>query len=69
MAFGSNGDTRDDAEEENEQAHEDSLAELNAKVGGFIQLTGAFPASTKPDTLYAEIIADYSDYDELGGET
>lgn len=37
--------------------------------GGFIQFTGAFPASTKPNTLYAEVIFDYSNYDELGGAT
>ena len=37
--------------------------------GGFIQFTGPFPSPTKPDTLYAEIIADYSNYDELGGAT
>lgn len=37
--------------------------------GGFIQFTGAFPAQTKPDTLYAEVVADYSNYDELGGTT
>lgn len=37
--------------------------------GGFVQFTGAFPASTKPNTLYAEVIADYSNYDELGGTT
>ena len=59
-AFGSNWDTLDDAYEENEQAHEEILAQLNAKGGGFIQFAGAFPAPTKPDTLYAKIIADYN---------
>lgn len=68
-AFGSNWDTLDDAYEENEQAHEEILAELNAKGGGFIQYTGTFPSPTKPDTLYAEVIADYDNYDELGGAT
>lgn len=68
-AFGSNWDTLDDAYEENEQAHEDILAELNAKGGGFVQFTGTFPTSTKPDTLYGEVIADYSGYETIGGAT
>lgn len=29
-------------------------------TGGFIQYTGQFPASPKPNTLYGEIIADYN---------
>lgn len=33
--------------------------------GGFIQYTGCFPVQTKPNTLYGEVIADYSGYDEL----
>lgn len=37
--------------------------------GGFVQYTGAFPAQPKPNTLYAEVIADYNNYDELGGAT
>ena len=28
--------------------------------GGFIQYTGQFPASPKPNTLYGEILADYT---------
>ena len=68
-AFGSNWDTLDDAYEENEQAHEEILAKLNAKGGGFIQYTGTFPAQPKPNTLYGEIIADYSGYDTIGGAT
>lgn len=43
--------------------------QLAADGGGFIQYTGAFPAPTKPNTLYAEVVADYSNYDELGGAT
>ena len=31
-----------------------------ADGGGFIQYTGAFPVSTKPNTLYGEILADYT---------
>ena len=66
-AFGSNWDTLDDAYEENEQAHEDILAELNAKGGGFIEFTGNFPSSTKPNTLYGKVSFDYSVYDTIGG--
>lgn len=33
--------------------------------GGFVQYTGAFPTQPKPNTLYGEIISDYSGYDEL----
>ena len=33
--------------------------------GGFEQYTGAFPAQPKPNTLYGEIISDYSGYDDL----
>ena len=28
--------------------------------GGFIQYTGQFPVSTKPNTLYGETLADYT---------
>ena len=34
--------------------------QLAADGGGFIQYTGAFPVSTKPNTLYGEILADYT---------
>lgn len=37
--------------------------------GGFIMYTGSFPAQTKPNTLYGEVIADYSNYDTIGGAT
>ena len=29
-------------------------------TGGFIQYTGQFPASPKPNTLYGETLADYT---------
>lgn len=34
--------------------------QLAADGGGFIQYTGAFPAQAKPNTLYGEIVFDYS---------
>lgn len=34
--------------------------QLAADGGGFIQYTGRFPVSTKPNTLYGEILADYT---------
>ena len=34
--------------------------QLAADGGGFIQYTGQFPASPKPNTLYGEILADYT---------
>lgn len=34
--------------------------QLAADGGGFIQYTGQFPVSTKPNTLYGEILADYT---------
>lgn len=37
--------------------------------GGFIQFEGTFPSDPKPNTLYAEVIADYDNYEELGGAT
>lgn len=37
--------------------------------GGFVQFTGSFPSQTKPNTLYGEVIADYSNYDTIGGAT
>lgn len=34
--------------------------QLAAYGGGFIQYTGQFPANPKPNTLYGEILADYT---------
>lgn len=34
--------------------------QLAADGGGFIQYTGRFPASPKPNTLYGETLADYT---------
>ena len=34
--------------------------QLAADGGGFIQYTGQFPVSTKPNTLYGETLADYT---------
>lgn len=59
-AFGSNWDTLDGAYEQNEQAHEDILAELEAKSGGFTLYTGNLPVEQrKARNLYARIVADY----------